>query len=56
MCGGFDLFAHYLFIHNAVTPGERGVPLGILGGMCRPVLLIRPNNNRTKKLSFPRPL
>ena len=51
MCGGFDLFAHYLFIHNAVTPGERGLPLGILGGICRPVLLIRPLF-RTKNCLF----
>ena len=51
MCGGFDLFAHDLFIHNAVTPGERGVYLGILGGMCRPVLLIRPLF-RTKNCRF----
>ena len=51
MCGGFDLFAHYLFIHNAVTPGGRGLPLGILGGICRPVLLIRPLF-RTKNCLF----
>ena len=51
MCGGFDLFAHYLFIHNAVTPGERGLHLGILGGICRPVLLIRPLF-RTKNCLF----
>ena len=53
MCGGFDVFAHCtcLFIHNAVTPGESGVPLGIPGGMCRPVLLIRPLF-RTKNCLF----
>ena len=51
MCAEFDLFAHYLFIHIAVTPREYGVPLGILGGMCRPVLLIQPLF-RTKNCLF----